>query len=341
MGAPKISVEVTDEGDAVFAEHFREPSFPVEKRKRDPTETELKEKLSWQELGPDGKIKKYKIKSLPKTPKDKKEQLSFDPSSVFPSINHEEPTSGDNSTDEKRYIFTPDTRWRVWNTAVFPHSVVGLLRYTIGGGVGKACTATLISPNHVLTAGHCVNAGAGGGWYSDFKFYPGQNSAPLLTTPYFVGTYLYTTVGWASDGDFDYDFAVVLLGTTNTGKGWMSFGWTSSLSSGWIMNDNGYPGDKDWGTQWHTDSAISEVETNSFSDSSLDLFKGNSGSGTYAYWSSTGARIIYGVFSAESWEQYWDWGCFCIKTRYYNHHVRLTDTRFNLICNWINNPSIC
>jgi V8-like Glu-specific endopeptidase len=332
-------VEIEDlEEDARFTANYHQPSIPLEKNKKDPTEQEKKDKLSWLELSPNGKLKKYKIKSLPKTPKDKTEDHGFDTLGIIVHDIIGQPTSADNTTDddsEKRYIFNPDTRWRT-STTSFPYTVAGLLVFS-----GGSCTATLIGPKHILTAGHCVHQGGGGSWYSGFKFYPGQNSAPSSSTPYFGWTNAYSVTGWTQNGDFDYDFGVIALSTTNTYKGWMSFGWTSSLSSGWWINVNGYPGDKSYGTQWHSDNTLSDVETLTFRDTSLDLYPGNSGSASYSYWSDTNTRIIYGIVSADAWEQYWDFGCFCIKTRYWNQHVRITSDRFNLICNWINDANIC
>ncbi|MEU3898215.1 hypothetical protein [Streptomyces sp. NPDC045251] len=75
-------------------------------------------------------------------------------------------------------------------------------------------TASVVSSagkNMVFTAGHCLHDGNGGSWAEKFTFYPGfeNNTAPYGGYEFET---LVTTVGWAEDGDFDYDFGIALMG---------------------------------------------------------------------------------------------------------------------------------
>jgi len=232
-------------------------------------------------------------------------------------------------------FFEPDDRWQTETTTSFPWNVSGMITFS-----GGFCSGTLVGPKHVLTAGHCIYDGQKNhSWYSSFKFYPGLNSDPDSSTPtpvYFDWAIAYITSAWYSSGDFNYDIGMIIL-STPTNLDWMSFGWYSDIITGWVVNVNGYPGDKPYGTQWHTNGPLLQLHTLSLQDINLDTFGGVSGSGTYAYWSRTNTRIIYGIASGQfsidhpNGTEIFRW----------NHHARITDTEFNIICGWIDDPTVC
>ena len=71
-------------------------------------------------------------------------------------------------------VFDPDTRTQIFGKDEMAFS--GYLQFVAAGGVPKRCSASLIAPNWIITAAHCVNNGRGpfyGEWYSQWKFYPG------------------------------------------------------------------------------------------------------------------------------------------------------------------------
>lgn len=145
-------------------------------------------------------------------------------------------------------IIGADTRYKITSGA-FPNRAVVLLTFA-----GARCTGWMISADTVMTAGHCVNKGNGGGFYSvsSYRAYPGWNvsgggaSCRART--------LYTNSVWAGTGSSSsraqYDYGAVKLSCKigNT-VGWFGFRWTSSSLLNQRTIIQGYPGDKPY-TQW-------------------------------------------------------------------------------------------
>jgi hypothetical protein len=95
-----------------------------------------------------------------------------------------------------------------------PTSTHGKVFFTLGG-VDYVCSGTaLLSGNKsvVWTAGHCVNEGPGD-FATNWEFVPAykDGSAPLGV---YVADDLITSSAWANSGDFSYDFAAAVVGTS-------------------------------------------------------------------------------------------------------------------------------
>lgn len=190
---------------------------------------------------------------------------------------------GDSTNAES--VIGADTRVRVTATTRYPFRTMG--RIDIG------CTGTLIGPRHVLTAGHCVYNIRTDRWYSRLSFSPGQNAS---VRPYGrVGWQRAISVrGWTRSHKRNYDYAMIVL-DRDVGRqvGWMGYGWRNPMPK-YNVNINGYPGDKPFGTMWHSFCGLRIIQTYRLYYA-CDTFGGMSGSGVYVYNRNNNSRIIYGI----------------------------------------------
>lgn len=81
----------------------------------------------------------------------------------------------------------------------FPYRAVGKLFFTIPGVGDAVCSASVIRPRVVLTAGHCVHSGTASGFFANFLFVPALRSG---NAPFGVWdwSYVIVTGTWASGG---------------------------------------------------------------------------------------------------------------------------------------------
>jgi V8-like Glu-specific endopeptidase len=123
-------------------------------------------------------------------------------------------------------------------------------------GQGHYCSAsTMNSANRslVLTAGHCVHDGGGGGWMQNWFYEPGYESG-ASSLGSFSAIRLGTETGWINNADEHYDYGFAVVGTNFAGQHV-----TDAVGgNGWITNPGrpfvtliGYPSNKDGGeVQW-------------------------------------------------------------------------------------------
>ena len=143
-----------------------------------------------------------------------------------------------------------DSRVQVTNTTVTPNSAVVLIVFNQGSSP-YICSGSVIAPQYVLTAGHCVYEA--GVYSTNFAIYPGNNgaSAPFgvfgATLAYVPPTWISTATGSFGNADVNYDWALLRL-NSNVSASVQPFALTNYSDS--VLNsiatyiNAGYPGDK-------------------------------------------------------------------------------------------------
>jgi V8-like Glu-specific endopeptidase len=183
-------------------------------------------------------------------------------------------------------VHGPDDRVQIKNTSVYPWRVHASLIITAADNSQWIGTGWFIGPHTLMTAGHVVyikNSGVPGrdGWVKRIQVMPGRNGSAL---PYgsVTSARFRTVVGWATNGDQNYDYGAILIPSElgNT-VGWFGFGvYGDAALGGSVVNISGYPGDKPSGTQWYDARKVDSVGPRKvYYD--IDTFGGQSGSAVY------------------------------------------------------------
>ncbi|MFG2005807.1 trypsin-like serine peptidase [Spirillospora sp. NPDC048911] len=134
--------------------------------------------------------------------------------------------------------------WKKHGTA--PARTLGKLYFDVPGGRGS-CSATVITAKNkrsLWTAGHCVHAGKGGGWYRNFAFFPDY---PAKKVAWSVDNVVALNP-WIRNSDKRYDIAAVTV-RRKGGKGIQSTNGSQGYSFGYkkrkySMYSFGYPADR-------------------------------------------------------------------------------------------------
>ena len=116
-------------------------------------------------------------------------------------------------------------------------------------GLNYQCSGTIVNSegrDTVWTAGHCVNAGSGGNWATNWQFVPAYNSAAAVPRPYgtWTATQLWAMSSWTGSSDFTADMGVAIMGT-NAGNHIVSYlggqGLRVNAGKNLLENAFGYP----------------------------------------------------------------------------------------------------
>lgn len=141
----------------------------------------------------------------------------------------------------------------------YPYVTTGRLFFTTPGG-NSWCSASVLRPRVVLTAGHCVHSGTSSGFYSNFLFVPAYRDG---VAPYqrWNWSYVITTGTWASGGggvpnaadyamlevaDVSFNGVLRKIGNVTGYLGYRTLGLVPNHST--IL---GYPGNLDSGEKMH------------------------------------------------------------------------------------------
>lgn len=228
----------------------------------------------------------------------------------------------------KETVIGTDDRVRVNPTTGRPARYNVYISFVQNGGSFR-CSGSLIGPNTVATAGHCVHTGGpGGSWSTNVVVYPGRNGTSF---PYGSCTArtLYSVTGWTNSSSDNYDYGAIKL-NCNVGNttGWYGFFWTSSSLRGLPTNIWSYPGDLAGQYQWKDLRSVTVSQTTRTFYKN-DTFGGSSGAGVW--YSRTGCgRCLFAIHA------YGTYGSYPYSTN--NHGTRIRQAVYNNLLNWRNAP---
>jgi glutamyl endopeptidase len=196
-------------------------------------------------------------------------------------------------------VFGTDDRKEIKSGQQYPWNVHGQIEYTTDQD--WACSGSVIGPNAVLTAAHCILGSKdqiASSWTFSANRVVSGNDKRYGTVGWL--RVFYNTGYWTARDWWLWDIAVVIL-DTDLGKrtGYLGTAWSESGYTGSLVTA-GYPGDKAWGSLWYINGGSTCYVTDKDGKDSLlihqcDIFSGQSGSPMWV----PNARQVRAVVSAQ------------------------------------------
>jgi glutamyl endopeptidase len=205
------------------------------------------------------------------------------------------------------------------DVSVYPLTAVCKLFMTFQDGSKFIGSGALISPKHVLTAGHCVFGSDHGGWVKSIEVVPGMDGrrAPFGSA---WATQMRCYRAWVEQEDRDHDFALITLDREiGQETGWFGYA-TFTNVVGLTGHISGYPGDLDDGMVQYAGYGPIDDATDYQVLYRIDTYGGQSGSGVYEI-DADGSPYIFAVHT---------WGAAQI-----NGGTRLNRAKFDSIEAWM------
>lgn len=236
-------------------------------------------------------------------------------------------------------VIGTDDRSRITATGSFPWRTVVRLAVQWSDGTGGVCSGSIISPYHVLTAGHCVfDFGDTDDWADSIQVFPGLNDAQMPYNFAWV-TRFHSYTGWTGSGQSEHDWAVIALDRSiGNSTGWMGRQ-TAAAGNGiytGVLNVSGYPATPNanatcpsWANcqYWDSDSGDDSDDFNHWYW--MDTSGGMSGGPVWRYTSDPAARFILTTHTCGTG------GCGVGSSGGANHGTRLNQDKYDRIPTWI------
>ena len=128
----------------------------------------------------------------------------------------------------------------------YPFRTIGKLFFKQYGS-NYVCSASVIGPNGIITAGHCIHKGnnSAAGWSTNIVFVPAYNNGAAPYGQWTVsGNSIQVMTAWYASGDLGRDFGAAKMALLNGVKignkvGYLGYAWNYSREQHWWLL--GYP----------------------------------------------------------------------------------------------------
>lgn len=224
-------------------------------------------------------------------------------------------------------IIGTDGRTQDTDTTTFPYRANVFLEITFEQNNTATCTGFMIGARTIATAGHCVYDPDTNDWADSITAYPGRdgNSTPYGSAN---GCYFWSVDKWVDNETKGKDYGAIILSPSNdlgNTTGWYGFRTDSDSELDELrVLIHGYPGDKPYGTMWGMRNRIKKVSNQQLKHN-VDTFAGQSGSAVYHNYG--GDRQAVGIHTSGLYGG-----------SEYNRATRITDSVFDNLLDWKNNP---